>query len=55
MGLNKKDGIDNRKIAGKFQNTRRLNNTFLLFFWGVGGGPGGQAGFGKELMVWNCI
>ena len=25
------------------------------FFWGVGGGPGGQAGFGKELMVWNCI
>jgi len=29
MGLNKKDGIDNRKIAGKFQNTRRLNNTFL--------------------------
>ena len=29
MGLNKKDGIDNRKIAGKFQNTQRLNNTFL--------------------------
>src|SRR5574341_2570269 len=25
------------------------------FFWGVGGGPGGQEGFGKELMVWNCI
>ena len=25
------------------------------FFWGVGGGPGGQAGFGKELRVWNCI
>ncbi|MEB2874902.1 hypothetical protein ACG9XQ_17770, partial [Acinetobacter baumannii] len=25
------------------------------FFWGVGGGAGGQAGFGKELMVWNCI
>ena len=29
MGLNKKDGIDKRKIAGKFQNTLRLNNTFL--------------------------
>ena len=25
------------------------------FFWGVGGGAGGRAGFGKELMVWNCI
>src|SRR5574340_889213 len=25
------------------------------FFWGVGGGAGGQAGFGKELLVWNCI
>ena len=29
MELNKKDGIDNRKIAGKFQNTQRLKNTFL--------------------------
>ena len=25
------------------------------FFWGVRGGAGGQAGFGKELRVWNCI
>ena len=25
------------------------------FFWGGGGGAGGQAGFGKELRVWNCI
>ena len=25
------------------------------FCGGVGGGAGGQAGFGKELRVWNCI
>ena len=25
------------------------------FFWGVRGGAGGQAGFGKELMVWKSV
>ena len=39
-----------------FSRTYEMEKISLSrFFWGVGGGAGGQAGFGKELLVWNCI
>ena len=44
-----------KQYAWYFVSLLVINTKSLCFFWGVGGGAGGQAGFGKELMVWNCI